>query len=166
LVKTFNSFNNIIKKTSSVLDAVAGAILFLIMILMVVNVIFRTIFNMPFKGVYDLVSIGFVVMICLSFAYCAYNNGHVFVDFILEKFSIKTQKVVMIITNILSFLLFILMSFNMAKYGYSVFLFGETSLTIMVPLYPFIYLIAFGLFLLSLVSLRNILKILFIGDLQ
>jgi TRAP-type C4-dicarboxylate transport system permease small subunit len=154
-------YDKILEKITSNTDIIARFILFIILILMIVNVISRTFFNYPIKGVYDLASLLFTIVISLSIAYCAYNEGHVFVDFILEKFPIYIQKSINLFTNLISFLLFIFMSFSMFKYGYNTFLVGETSLTIMVPLYPFIYLIGIGLLLLSLVSLRNFLKLIY-----
>jgi len=140
---------------SAVLDKIAAICMFSIMGLVVTNVISRTIFKQPILGAYEYVGFLTAVMIGLSLAHCAVKKGHIAVDFIMNRFSVRTQAITSIFTNGIALLFWSFSAWHMAIYAYNLSLRGVVSSTAQVPYYYFIYLIAFGLLALSLVILLS-----------
>ncbi|NLG53230.1 MAG: TRAP transporter small permease, partial [Clostridiales bacterium] len=88
-----------IKGISRALDIIAGAGIVVITVMVVLNVLLRTLFNMPFRGIYEYVSYLTAAVIGLALAYCAVNNAHISIGFIMEKLPLKLRAVIDIVTK-------------------------------------------------------------------
>lgn len=136
---------------SELLEKIGGIIFLIIMFLVVCNIFLRAFFNSPILGTYDFVGFLTAIAIGLSLANCALQKGHIAVDIFIEKFPIKIQSGFDLLTGTTSGLFFLITSWQLVKYGYSMVLSGQKSPTAMISYYPFIYVVAFGIFILSLV---------------
>jgi len=145
-------------KAGKLMDAAAGWGIAAIMALVIVNVLMRVIFNNPIKGVYEYVGYMTAGVIALSITYCALQGAHIAIDFIFEKLSVKTRKTVYYITGpiIIVFLLFLCC--QLFIYAFNVMASGEVSPTAKMPFYPFIFLTAAGMFVLSAAEFVKIAK--------
>lgn len=135
------------------LDQIAGLCLVVSMMLIVGNILLRAIFNSPILGTIDYVTFLTAVMIGLSLAYCAVHNGHIAVDLVMERLPLKIQAAVDSITGLLSLAFWGLCAWQTCVYAGKMAAAGLVSSTTQTPVYPFIYLQAFGLLALSLVLL-------------
>lgn len=138
---------------SRILDKIAGLCMVAVMVLVVSNVLLRALFNRPILGTVDYVVFLTAVMIGLSLAYCAVQNGHIAVSFVVDRLPLKMQAVVDIVTSILSLSFWGLCVWQIGSYAQRTAEAGVVSPTTQTPLYPFIYLVAFGLMVLCLVLL-------------
>ncbi len=146
-----NKLTRQIKKISQHLDYLAGLCVVAVMVLVVSNVLLRALFNRPILGTYEYVTMLTAAGIGLALAHCASQNGHIAVDFIIERLSQKLQAAADVLTNIIALSFWGMSAWYVAKYAGTMLESNTVSPTTQIPLYPVVYLISFGLLALSLV---------------
>lgn len=146
-------------KLSRILDHIAGIFLFLVMMLVVFNVLLRSIFNAPITATYDLVGMFTSVGIGLSLAYCAIQKGHIAIDYFIDKFPPGFRLFLDFCTHFISIIFLVIASWQLTKLGYNMTITGEKSASAMIPYYPFIYIVAFGMFIFSIIVLLQMVEI-------
>ncbi|MDO0825018.1 TRAP transporter small permease [Desulfosporosinus nitroreducens] len=158
--------SHLVKKVSSILDRLAGLCFFSVMLLIVANIVLRTVFNQPILGTYELVGFLTAMGVALALAHCAFQDGHIAVSFIMERLPRKTQSIAAVLVNTASSILWAAAAWSLGKFGQTMKMKGLVSPSAEIPVYPFIYLVAFGLAGLclvllfkSLVSFREVLGI-------
>lgn len=153
-------FEAAIVKASKGLDVLAGLILAGTALLIVANIVGRTLFNSSILGTYEMVGFLTAAAVGLSLARCAVENSHIAIEFILERFPLKLQRSIEIIFSIPSFLFLSFATYNLFTYGLRIARTGEVSPTTQIIFHPFIYLVALGFMLLTLVVLLQLIKLL------
>lgn len=148
---------NFVKKVSKVWENIAAIIIFLAAMLVIANVISRRIFNTPIVGTHDFVLFLTTAAISLSIAYCAVKDGHISISTFIERFSKTTQKVIDIVIGIISSIFLLVITWHMILYANFMRASGEVSLTIRFPHYPFVYILAIGFGMLTLVVVGKVL---------
>jgi TRAP-type C4-dicarboxylate transport system permease small subunit len=148
-----------VKGISRFLNLIAGISLSSLMFLTIADVILRF-FRKPIVGTYELVALAGAVVIGFSVPFTSWMRGHVYVDFLILKFSQKTRNILHILTRCLVIWLFLMIGWNLIKYGMDLHKSGEVSLTLQVPFYPVAYGLAICCFIQCLVIFCDILKIL------
>ncbi|RQD78441.1 MAG: TRAP transporter small permease [Candidatus Syntrophonatronum acetioxidans] len=147
-----------IGKLSKILDTIAGWVMVGAMTLVVLNIFLRNVFKSPILGTYEYVGFLTALMIGLSLAYCAYQNFHIAVGFVVEKLSPRVQAIIDAFMGLVAFVFLLLSTWHLGGYARSMALTGEVSPTTKTPFYPFIYAVAFGLFVLCLVLLARVIE--------
>lgn len=150
-------FGGIVERLGRFLDTLAAICVFATMAVVVVNVILRVGFNHPLLGTVEYVNILTALTIGLALAYCAFCNGQIAVDFVMDKMPQRAQATTDIITGLIALVFWGMAAFYMMDYGHGMLLSGLVSSTIQLPMYPVSYLIAFGLGALCLVIMHRIL---------
>lgn len=148
-------FTGIITKTSRFLDKLAGLFLSAMVLLIVVNIILRGIFNKPFLGTYEFVSLFSAAMIGLALAYCAVQNGHIAVTIITDKLPELPKAIIESSVNIIGFSFWGVTAYQVMEYGRSLLATGVVLPTTQIPFYPFVFLVAFGFLTLCLALLTH-----------
>jgi TRAP-type C4-dicarboxylate transport system permease small subunit len=143
---------------SRLLNVIAGVSLSFLMCLTISDVILRS-FRRPIVGTYELVAFSGAVVIGFSMPFTSWVRGHVYVDFLILRFSQKIRNVFNIITRCLVICLFLMIGWNLIKYGMDLRKSGEVSATLHFPFYPVAYGIGICCFFQCLVLLCDILKI-------
>jgi TRAP-type C4-dicarboxylate transport system permease small subunit len=143
------------KGISIALDRIAGIFIVLVMVLVVSNIILRAVFNSPLKGTYEVVGLFTAVAVSLGLSYCAFQNGHIAVSFILQRFPKKFQSMIIMLTDIISFIFWGLAAWNLVRYAGVMHKNGLVTATSEIPIYPFVYVIALGFFALCLVIINK-----------
>lgn len=141
----------VVKGVSSILDKLAGLCFFSVMLLIVANIILRTVFNQPILGTYELVGFLTAMGVALALAHCAFQDGHIAVSFIMERLPRKIQFITAVFVNSVSLVFWASAVWALGKYGFAMKIRGLVSPSAEIPVYPFIYLVAFGLLGLCLV---------------
>lgn len=147
-----------VKGISRFLNLIAGISLSFLMFLTIADVILR-LFRRPIVGTYELVAFSGAVVIGFSVPFTSWVRGHVYVDFLILRFSQKIRNVFNIITRCLVIWLFLMIGWNLIDYGMDLYKSGEVSLTLQMPFYPVAYGIGICCFFQCLVLLCDILKI-------
>jgi len=145
-------------KLSRLINFIAGVSLSFIMFLTVADIILRS-FRRPILGTYEIVAFSGAVVIGFSVPFTSWMRGHVYTDFLILRFSQKIKNIFNIITRCLGILLFLMIGWNLIKYGMDLKKAGEVSLTLTMPFYPVAYGLAIACFVQCLVLLCDILKI-------
>jgi len=104
----------------------------------------------------DYVTLLEALTIALALAYCGLKNGHIAVDLFIQKLPEESQAIIDTLTNIASLIFWAVSSWYMLNYAHTMANSNLMAPTIQMPLYPIIYLIAFGLITLCLVLVLKI----------
>lgn len=145
----------LVSRFSRVMDRIAGFCMVAVMVLVVANILLRVLFNRPILGTYDYVVLLNAVMIGLALAYCAVQNGHIAVGFLVDRLPSRAQAAIDIVMNIAALVFWVLCAWQVAGYAGMMAASGVVSPTSQIPVFPFIYLLALGILALSLVLLAR-----------
>ena len=123
-------------KLESLLNIIAGTVIFLTMILGVVQVIGRSFFNQPVPAYVDLIEILMATFAFLGISYCQKLGGHVRMEIVLKYFKGRSLWIAETIGTILNMWIIGVLLI----YGYDHFLrafvFGDTTIDGDYPLWP------------------------------
>ena len=134
----------------------AGAVI-AIMCIIVADVLFRM-FNFSVPGAYDLVGLLGAVAISFALAYTSIQKGHIAVDFLFLKLPEKAQYILTAVNESVAAVFFAVIAWRTALYAMEFRSGGEVSLTIQMPVYPFIAGISLSSALLALILAVNFIK--------
>jgi TRAP-type C4-dicarboxylate transport system permease small subunit len=148
-----------VKELSRLFNLIAGITLSFLMMLTIADVILR-LFGRPIVGTYELVAFSGAVVIGFSIPLTSWMKGHVYVDFLILRFSQKRRNILNILTRCLVIWLFLMIGWNLIKYGMDLYKSGEVSPTLQMPFYPVAYGVGICCFIECLVLFCDILKIL------
>ncbi len=139
---------------------VAQVALAAVMFVIVTNVLMRAVWK-PLPGTYELVEIGGAVLLSLGVAYCAVMKGHVAVEVLVEKLPLRLRALVEGTTSLIAFVFAGAIGYDSFVYSARVMGRGYATGHLSIPLYPFYYLVSFGLIILALVLLIDFVKTMF-----
>lgn len=152
-----NTFEKIIATLSLRLSQIAQVALVAVMLLIVSNIILRQLW-LPIPGTVEIVEILGAIILGTSLAYCLYLKGHIYVNVIVRRFSKRKQGIVDTLTNTLSLVFVSLLTWQTFIYGSNMMSRGLATGHLGIPIWPIIYLVGFGFFILTIVILHDWLK--------
>ena len=132
--------------------AVAG-----MMVLTCMDIILR-LFRHPIPGTYEMVGFLGAVFAAFSLGYTSVKRGHIAVDFVVQKLPPRAQSLVDGVNALVCAVFFGFLARQSLVYAGDLKTHGEVSMTLQMPVYPFVYGIAAGCFLLTLVLAVRFLK--------
>lgn len=136
---------------------VAASALFLMMLLTTVDVILR-LFKKSIPGTYEIIGLLGTVVAAFALGYTSVKNGHIAVDFLVQRFSPKVQALVGAVNALVAIVLFSVLTWQMLLYGFDLLDQGQVTLTVQLPIYPFVLGTAAGCGLLTLVLFVELLR--------
>ncbi len=145
-------------RLSKGLYTVAGITLTFLMAVTVTDVILR-ILGRPIVGIFELVAFSGAIAMGFSISFTSWVRGHIYVDFLILKFSPATQKKVHLFSRSLAFALFFLIGWNLFKMGTDLWKSGEVSPTLQMPFFPIVYAVGVGCLVQCLVLFADLVKI-------
>jgi TRAP-type C4-dicarboxylate transport system permease small subunit len=135
-------------------NVLAGAAVVVMMLLTCADVVLRLLRH-PIPGTYEMVGFLGTVVVSLALAHTSLEKGHIAVEILVEKLPRRIQTAVEAATSLLGAALFTLISWQSLAYAADLKQSGEVSVTLTMPIYPFICGIAAGSGLLCLVLLSE-----------
>src|SRR4030043_1597431 len=96
---------DIARFTSKLMNYIAGIALTVMMFLTVADVLLRA-SGYPFVGTYEIVSLLLALVIGFGIPQVSLDKGHVFMEFLLERFSQRGRNIMNTFTRLLCILLF------------------------------------------------------------
>jgi TRAP-type C4-dicarboxylate transport system permease small subunit len=120
------------------------------MLLTCADVLLR-ILRCPIPGTYEIVGLLGATFVSFSLAHTTTERGHIAVDFIVQKLPLRLQDLVDCINSIICALLFAVITWQSVVYALDLKNSGEVSMTLQMPIHPFVFGIALGCGMLSLV---------------
>jgi TRAP-type C4-dicarboxylate transport system permease small subunit len=152
------SFLAAVKTASSALASVAAAALTLLMLLTIADVALR-ILGKPIVGTYELVALGGAIAIGLSLPLTSWVRGHIYVDSFAARLPRLPRAILNVATRLLVLALFLLLGWNLVKYGLDLRASGEVTPTLRVPFFPVTLAVGFSCLIECLVMVADIVKI-------
>ena len=128
------------------------------MFLTCADIILR-LFRRPILGTYEIVGFLGAIVAGFALAQTTIERGHVAVQVVVTRFSPQIQKIIYLITHVLSIFLFALLAWECVQYGNDFRASGEVSLTLRMPFYPVVYGVAFSAVVVCLVLFVDILQV-------
>ncbi len=113
----------------------------------------------PIVGTYELVGLLGAVVIGFSIPLTSWLRGHIYVDFFIFRFPPKIRNTFNIVTRCLGIFLFLMIGWNLFKYGMDLQRVGEVSLTLQMPSYPIVFGVGICCLVQCLVLIGDMVKI-------
>jgi TRAP-type C4-dicarboxylate transport system permease small subunit len=130
----------LVSKSFNVLAACAVVAM---MLLTCTDVVLR-LFRCPIPGTYEMVGLLGAIFVSFSLAGTSMDRGHIVVDFLVQKFPPRAQRIIEGCNCLVCAILFGIIAWYSTLYALDLKDAGETSLTLELPLYPFLLGIAVG----------------------
>ena len=150
---------NLIEKSAAYvarkLYGIAGAAIVVMMMLSCIDVSLRY-FRMGVPGTFELVCLLGSVAAAFAMAHTMVEGGHVAVSLIVRYFPERVQGVIASVTDSFGIIFFLIVTWQSVVYGNELRVASEVSLALKVPLYPFVYGIAFGAAAITFVLLGSL----------
>ncbi|MBW1721475.1 MAG: TRAP transporter small permease [Deltaproteobacteria bacterium] len=137
------------------LDRITWLLLFIMMMITVTDVFLRKFTSWSVLGSVELTEMMMIMVVFCSLAECQVHDGHIKVDLILKQFSPRVQSIFDIVTQFICFVLFSLMTWAIYRHANNMREWGEVTLDLALPVYPFVYVAVVGCGLLALVLLAK-----------
>ena len=150
-------FERMVSSLAQICDRIAQVAVVAMLFLVVGNILLRIVWK-PILGTYDIAGFIGAILIGFAIAYCALEKGQIQVELLVARLPERAQGIIGSITGILSLSLFSLITWQCIALANDMRLAGETSMTSLVPFYPYIYAVAFGCALLCLVILADLIQ--------
>jgi TRAP-type C4-dicarboxylate transport system permease small subunit len=148
-----------VRGVSSALAAVAGGSLTFLMLLTIADVVLRLL-GRPIVGTYELVAQAGAIAIGLSLPLTSWVRGHIYVDSFVARLPRLPRAALNIATRLLVLGLFVLLGWNLIKYGLDLRSAGEVTPTLRVPFFPVALGVGGSCLIECLVLVADIVKIL------
>jgi tripartite ATP-independent transporter DctM subunit len=143
---------------SRAMDVVGRAILACMVLLITSDVVLRYIFNRPIKGSYELIELMLAAITFLGLAYTQLMKDHVSVTLVTEKLSPRTVAILESASYLLCLIILALITWQAVVGAEVLRIQGTSSDLLLIPIYPFMWIVAFGCAVLCLVILGDFLK--------
>jgi TRAP-type transport system small permease protein len=137
---------------------VAAIGLFVMMMVTVVDVIGRYVFNRPILGAYELVGFLLAVAGPLALGYSQLKKGHIRVDFLLQRFSKRGQAILTSLAYLIGLAVFSVITWrlvDLVQYYLSLKR-GSATDTLGIPIFPFVIVVAIGCAMLAVVLIYDL----------
>ena len=141
--------------TTRFLAYVAGAALLWLMLLTVVAVVMRYVFNAPILGAQDISELSLAVVVFLGIPYCGWTGGHVAVDLISTVVGESRLRYTDALMRLLGGVLFAVVAWQALRQGLDALEYGDATNLVDISHYPFMFLMSFGWLLFALVLLMQ-----------
>lgn len=140
-------------RIAALLDRISWVVLFVMMVMTMVDVFLRKFTNITIIGCGEMTEMMMAVVVFCSLAQCQVNDGHIQIDLIMGRCSPRVQALVDTLTQFFCFILFCLITVSTFRHGIEIWEWQEVSIDLAIPIYPFIFIAAFGCALLALILL-------------
>jgi len=160
-----------VKKLAVYMYYVAGAAIVIMMLITCIDIVLRLSVTLnteygwgflaafqPLPGTYELVCFLGSTAAAFAMAHTLVESGHVAVSVLVRLFSQRIQAIIQVVTGSLSFIFFGLLCWQSILYAQKLQKYGEVSMTLELPYYPFVYGMSFGAFAVCLVLLLRIIE--------
>lgn len=149
------NFNKVIEKyifwIPKFLSRIGSFTLILMMFLTVADVLLRKVLSKSILGTVEVTEFMMVILVFFGLANAEILNANIKVDILMNRFKERTQMIVETFTQFFSFLVFVFITRYSFIYAGSKIGSGEVSQDLWIPVYPFVYLVALGCGLLTIV---------------
>jgi len=156
LKKTAQGLEKVLTPVIPVIGGIGSILILVAMLLTVADVIGRRFLNHPVPGSYEISSMILVIVVFSTVTYCQLLKGHVSIDILVSRLDQKKQDIINIFVYIIFLVVIAILTWRLYIFAVETFHKNEVSGTILLPVYPFVFIAAIGCTLLSLVVLMHL----------
>jgi TRAP-type C4-dicarboxylate transport system permease small subunit len=149
------TFDKVLRFATEKMAIVAQVAIVVCVFFVVTDIILREVVGIPFPGVFEIVSLIAAVILSMGIGYLTFVGGHVAVGILVDRFRPRRQAIFDLANSVISLSFTILLTTAMVKFGIEKQIDGWTTGHLLIPKYPFIYLVAGALALTCLVLIRD-----------
>ncbi|MCP4296616.1 MAG: TRAP transporter small permease [Proteobacteria bacterium] len=157
-MKSFDNADNFLEKLTIAFALIGGGLLMFMMVLGVIDVSGRSILSKPIPGNFEITELLMSALVSFGYAYCAVRKGHVTIDIAVGKLPVGVQNFITLLTDCATFCILVLISYQTAIHAIETEQDQLVTGFLSIPVYPFVWVTAFGFSLFSTVLLFNILR--------
>ncbi len=128
-------------------------------VITVIDVIGSKTFHWPLPGGFEITTLLAVVMITFALPYTQSKKGHIEVELLVERFSLKVQALIAAFIGLISVALFALTTWQMFRKASSLLSDENTTAVLYIPIFPFAFAADLCLFIVFLLLLLEFIKI-------
>jgi len=128
-------FTSAIACISKAMHWVSGVTIWVIMAVTLADVILRH-FGHPIVGSFEIISFLGAIVVGLALPQTSLMKGHIYVDFLVDRFSSDRRAVMYVTTRIMGMFLFFVLGWFFFSMAWDLFMKGEVSTTFKLPFYP------------------------------
>jgi TRAP-type C4-dicarboxylate transport system permease small subunit len=136
-------FLELVRELDISLQAVAGVILALMVVVTLTDVIMRAM-GRPIVGSIEIITFSGAMVVGLGLPYSSWKRSHVNVDFLVEMMPSGARKYLNAVTKTMGVVLFVFIAYNFILYGQDLKRTGEISPSFKIPYYPLTYGLSFS----------------------
>jgi len=126
------------------------------MFLTAADVLLRYFFDRPIAGSFEITEYLMAVCVSMTLAYCAFDDGHVRVDFVVSYLPERVRALIRAVITLLALIFFLLITWQSAIQAGIIRHSGAYSTVLHIPVFPFVWILFLGSGLISLVLLRDL----------
>jgi TRAP-type mannitol/chloroaromatic compound transport system permease small subunit len=153
-----NTFEKVLQSVTEKMATVAMVAIVACMLLVTSDVVKRAIVIVPIPGTFEMVELIAALVLSMGIGYLTFVKGHVSVGIIVDRFSPRTQAIFDLIGGAISLGFTAWLTSAMFAFATLTRIGGGVTGHLLIPLYPFIYLVAVALALTCVVFIRDIVK--------
>lgn len=112
----------------------------------------------PIPGTYELTELMLAVAVLTAIGHTQMQKGHISIDLVISKFPRRVRTVIDCITNFLSLVIFVLVTWQTIKYAHLLYISNDVSAILRLPMYPFLIVAALGCFTFCLAMLSTFIQ--------
>lgn len=159
VAKIAQSLEKAIRPVIPVIGGIGSIFIMVAMFVTVADVIGRRFFNSPVPGSYEISAMLLVIVVFSTITYCELLNGHVTIDLLVSRLAQKTQNIVNIFVYVLFLATYAILTWRLFVYAVETFHKKEVIIikaSILIPVYPFVFIAAIGCTLMALVIFMHL----------
>lgn len=143
----------IVNKIVNIQQFLANMFLLFIMTIITLDVLGRNVLNKPLIGTYELTEIGAALLVFFALAMTHRQGEHVTIDFIVERFSEKTQRILNGVIEMIIAVILVFMAWHVFDNGLRMMERSAATTDIGLPVYPVLFIITFTLIIFALTAI-------------
>lgn len=137
-----DTLQNLTRQLSRWFNGFALVALVAMQIVVAADIVGAKVFSMPVPGAMDLTSLLALLLIGFSMTQTFISGRHIKVDFVLLLLPQRLRRILRILSLFLCWILFLVIVWRLFLYAHDLQTYGETSLTVHIPLCLFAYALA------------------------
>lgn len=154
-----NAIERVLRSISAFMNMIAGAGIFVVMVVVVLNIILRLLFNSPIDGTYEIVQYGILLAISLALADNELADGNVMVSFLLEKMKPRVANIFLIAMNIIALITMGFITFNQFRMVATKYANRAATSILHIPHWILVLILALGFLTLVLALLLKLITL-------
>jgi TRAP-type transport system small permease protein len=157
-LKIASRLNRALEPLSTYAAYVGAAALGLLVIMLIYSIIARRAINVPLRGSMELTELALGIITFFTLAYDSLKGESMVVELITDRFPRRCQDLIGTIIRFFSTGILGILSWQLTVQGMRLYGYHQTTSVLSIPIYPFLYVAAFGTSLLTVVYLMHFLS--------